>query len=82
MKNNGVQRKVQVWVLDTEKKAVLLLQTIPERDSFWQPVTGSVEEGETLTEAALREVCEETGLGDETKVIDLHYKFSFQSTHR
>lgn len=29
---------------------------------MWQPVTGSIEEGETAVEAALRELNEETGL--------------------
>lgn len=44
---------------------VLLLQ-VPARpgkhEAFWQPITGGIEDGETLLQAALREIREETGL--------------------
>lgn len=54
----------------------LLLRRIPGRDGFWQGVTGGLEEGETLLEAAERELYEETGLGSLTLVkVDLSYSF-------
>ena len=37
---------------------------------FWQSVTGSLEEGETPREAAIREVCEETGLDVAATLVD------------
>jgi len=40
---------------------VLLLERA-DRPGFWQSVTGSQEEGETLGQTAAREVAEETGL--------------------
>ena len=33
-----------------------------DREGFWQSVTGSLEDGETPVQAALREVAEETGI--------------------
>jgi dATP pyrophosphohydrolase len=56
--------KVQVWIHRTgpEGLQVLLLRTTPERKSQWQPVTGSVNSGEALEIAALREAEEETAL--------------------
>ena len=41
----------------------LLLLESPRRPGWWEPVNGAVEAGETLLEAALREVREETGPG-------------------
>jgi 8-oxo-dGTP pyrophosphatase MutT (NUDIX family) len=56
-------RSVQV-VLFTETpqgREYLLLRRVASHSGFWQSVTGSLEAGETHIEAALREVCEETG---------------------
>jgi dihydroneopterin triphosphate diphosphatase len=55
---------VQV-VIFTQRDGVreyLLLKRLEAYDGFWQPVTGSLEEGETHTQAAVREVAEETGI--------------------
>ena len=40
---------------------VLLLERA-DHPGYWQSVTGSCEDGETLSGTAMREVCEETGL--------------------
>jgi dATP pyrophosphohydrolase len=60
----------------------LLLQTNQKRGSFWQNVTGKVEEGETFEEAGLREAIEETGLDIEGIVdmmnLGLRYEFTDQ----
>ena len=47
---------------------ILLLRRAPGRilPGLWQCVSGSLEDGERVTEGALREVNEETGFGDET----------------
>ena len=48
-------------VIHTPDLQVLLLERA-DRPGFWQSVTGSQNEGETLVQTAQREVAEETGL--------------------
>jgi dATP pyrophosphohydrolase len=48
-------------VIHTPDLRVLLLERA-DHPGFWQSVTGSQDEGETLRETAVREVGEETGL--------------------
>jgi dATP pyrophosphohydrolase len=57
----------------------LLLQTNERRGSFWQNVTGKVEEGETIEEGGLREAIEETGLAIEgiVDIINLGLVYEF-----
>lgn len=73
--------KVQVWIHARGpargQLQVLLLKTRPDRGSFWQPVTGSVEPGESIEAAALREAREETGLELAQAPRPLGYEFSF-----
>lgn len=71
------RRSVAVFpLLPGERWRVLLLRRIPERGGFWQPVTGSVEAGESLEDAALRELREETGLPAE-RLVDLGLEATF-----
>jgi 8-oxo-dGTP pyrophosphatase MutT (NUDIX family) len=55
----------------------LLLKRLPDRNGFWQPVTGCLEEGETRTEALRREIKEETGIKNLIRVIEGIYYFEF-----
>ena len=48
-------------VIHTAELEVLLIERA-DRPGFWQSVTGSLHEGETCREAAVREVGEETGI--------------------
>ena len=48
-------------VVHTPDLQVLLLERA-DRPGFWQSVTGSQHEGETLTQTARRELAEETGI--------------------
>jgi 8-oxo-dGTP pyrophosphatase MutT (NUDIX family) len=55
----------------------LLLKRLPERNGFWQPITGGVEEGEAREEALRREIMEETGVKNIAAVIEGLYYFEF-----
>ena len=68
---------VKVMVHDGER--VLLLHRRPERGNFWQPITGSIEEGELPLETARRELIEETGNAGEPRALDLHQSFLIDS---
>ncbi|HBI9817415.1 TPA: dihydroneopterin triphosphate diphosphatase, partial [Escherichia coli] len=60
MKDKVYKRPVSILVViyAQDTKRVLMLQRRDDPD-FWQSVTGSVEEGETAPQAAMREVKEE-----------------------
>ena len=67
-------RSVQVVIFSEHagRRLYLLLRRVPSHGGFWQSVTGSLEEGETHLQAALREVREETGFtAKENELIDL-----------
>ena len=55
---------------------VLLLRRHPYRGGFWQPVTGTVEPGESSEACAKRELGEETGIVD-APIEPLGYEHSF-----
>jgi len=82
--SNQIKRKIQVAVVycdQSKQKQLLLLKLIPERGGHWQNVTGHVETGETLQEAAIRELIEETSISQShAQLIDA--KFSFDFTDR
>ena len=79
---NEMKLKVQVWIYREDRQGsleVLLLRLKPERGGYWQPVTGGVDPGEELSEAALREAQEETGLRFSRKPESLDFQFKFYS---
>ncbi|HYS52720.1 MAG TPA: lipoyl(octanoyl) transferase LipB [Thermoanaerobaculia bacterium] len=70
-------RLVKVMVHDDHR--VLLLHRRPERGNFWQPITGSMEEGESAIDTARREIVEETGHSGEPQELDLLQSFMIES---
>ena len=70
-------RLVKVIVHDGER--VLILHRHPERGNFWQPITGSIEEGELPADTARRELAEETGHDGQPEEIDLEQSFMIES---
>ncbi len=74
-------KKVQVVIIakDDRSRKLLLLKTNEQRGSFWQNVTGSVEEGEDFLDAASRELHEETSfLLNTGELIDLNLAYHFK----
>jgi dihydroneopterin triphosphate diphosphatase len=53
----------------------LVLHRAPRFGAYWHLVSGGVEEGETASEAAARELFEEVGL--EATVVDLGRRFTY-----
>ncbi len=70
--------QVEVFVLrqNSSGPEYLALHRSEAKGGFWQPVTGGVLDDEPLSEAAVREVREETGLAFE-KVVQIPYSFTF-----
>jgi lipoyl(octanoyl) transferase len=72
-------RLVKIVVHDDDR--VLLLHRRPERGNFWQPITGSIEEGESPLETARREIAEETGHQGDPRPLDLTQSFMIESQY-
>ena len=70
-------RLVKVMVHDGDR--VLLLHRRPERGNFWQPITGSIEDGEAPPVTARRELNEETGNDVVPEDIGLQQSFMIES---
>ena len=72
-------RLVKVLVHDRDR--VLLLHRRAERGNFWQPITGSIEEGELPEQTARRELIEETGHPGHPRSLDLQQSFLIESAY-
>lgn len=80
MSNKRVTKvEVILFKIIDDQPLFLLLKRQPERGGFWQPVTGGVEKGEDLKEAALREIEEETGIKNFVKVLENIHYFEFEA---
>lgn len=73
-----------VLLRDTASGIEILLVHKPRKKDAWQLPQGGVEEGETITECALRELREETGVEDVRVlgVSDRVYEYRFPATYR
>lgn len=58
----------------------LLLKRNPKKGGFWQPVTGGVEENESIEQAAFRELKEELNITNYLQFLDTNYSFTFQGS--
>ncbi len=72
-------RLVKVMVHDGHR--VLLLHRRLERGNFWQPITGSIEDGESPAETARREIIEETGHSGDPEELGLQQSFMIESQY-
>lgn len=62
---------------DGPVREFLMLKRPESRGGFWQPVTGGVENGERVEEAAMRELREETGFTEFEERHDFVFEFQF-----
>ncbi len=58
---------------------ILLIKRKPEDGGFWQTVTGTLEEGETLKDTLVREIEEEVGIKENNiqEISDFVYRFNW-----
>ena len=70
-----------VKILAHDRDRVLLLHRRRERGNYWQPVTGSIEDGESPIETARRELAEETGQSAEPHDLALRQSFMIESAY-
>jgi 8-oxo-dGTP pyrophosphatase MutT (NUDIX family) len=82
MANKTKKAQVVIAVIDQPSQSFefLLLQTNERRGSFWQNVTGKLEDSETFEEGGLREAIEETRLSIESivDILSLGLKYDFE----
>ncbi len=67
-----------IFFKNDENLKYLLVKRIDARGGFWQPITGGLEEGESIKNAVVREVKEETSFINISKIIKLDYFFQFK----
>jgi 8-oxo-dGTP pyrophosphatase MutT (NUDIX family) len=60
----------------------LLLHRVAEKGGYWQPLTGNVDAGENLKQAAYRETEEEIGYHAEDGLIHSGYEFDYSNDDR
>lgn len=72
------RRPVSVLVVIYTDQAKVLLLKRREPFSFWQSVTGTLDENESHEHAARRELREETGLTDEGEMVGTRRRRTFE----
>lgn len=56
----------------------LILKRTPEDGDFWQPLTGTLNDGEKLHDCLLRELKEETGIKEPIRITEEVWRFDWK----
>lgn len=78
LKGNSIE--AIIFRMKNQNYEFLLLKRTEERGGFWQPVTGRIEEDESIEEAVKREIKEEVGISDIIRIIPDVYSFSIEDS--
>lgn len=57
----------------------LLIKRVPEDGGFWQPLTGTLEDGEKLNDCLKRELLEEIGVNEPKYITEEVYRFDWKN---
>jgi len=80
-------REVAIFVTRRERGEVLVVHRSPAQGSYWHTIAGGIETGEEASEAARRELLEETGLAVDSldpagRVTELVYSLTEEAAER
>ena len=67
-----------IYSVKDGKYRFLILKRTPEEGGFWQPLTGTLEDGEKLSDCLLRELQEETGIKEPLKITGEVWRFDWK----
>ena len=75
--------EVAIFVVRRGRSEVLVVHRSPELGGYWHTIAGAVETGESMEEAARRELHEETGLiAGVQATSDFHYPLAEETPER
>jgi 8-oxo-dGTP pyrophosphatase MutT (NUDIX family) len=76
--------KVSVFIFKRTMRGYefLILKRPESHGNIWQPITGHIEKGEKPLEAAKREVKEETGIDNISRIVDPEVSYEFTSDNK
>ncbi len=57
-----------------------MLKRIPQDGGFWQPMTGTVREGERIKDCLIRELEEETSIVKQVRIIENIHTFEYENS--
>jgi 8-oxo-dGTP pyrophosphatase MutT (NUDIX family) len=78
MSRTRTQVEVIVFRIINNETSFLILKRNESKGSFWQPISGGVNEGEDVVDAAKRELEEETGIKEHIRIIENVHFFEFK----
>jgi dATP pyrophosphohydrolase len=75
--------EVAIFVARRSRSEVLVVHRTPELGGYWHTIAGAVEAGESIADAARRELFEETGLETDVSATgDFRYPLSEETPER